>query len=92
MGTVMLFQPPLPLVNRLTDQYPEKSVWSLAGIQCLCATMYRVDPKHLLWVLDELVEDRVVNAIRVDGETRRLALLALERMLANVPREPVAVG
>ncbi len=80
------------LVNRLTDQYPEKSVRSLAGIQCLCATMYRVDPKHLLWVLDELVEGRVVNAIRVEGETRRLALLALERMLANVPRQPVAVG
>ena len=80
------------LVSRLTDQYPEKSVRSLAGIQCLCATMYRVDPKHLLWVLDELVEGRVVNAIRVNGETRRLALLALERMLANVPRQPVAVG
>ena len=80
------------LVSRLTDQYPEKSVRSLAGIQCLCTTMYRVDPRHLLWVLDELVEDRVVNAIRVNGETRRLALLALERMLANVPRQPVAVG
>lgn len=80
------------LVSRLTDQYPEKSVRSLAGIQCLCTTMYRVDPRHLLWVLDELVEGRVVNAIRVSGETRRLALLALERMLANVPRQPVAVG
>ncbi len=79
------------LVSRLADQFPDKSVRSLASIQCLCTTMYRIDPKHLLWCLDELVAGRVVNRIRVDAETRRLALLALERMLANVPTHPVAI-
>ena len=79
------------LVNRLATDNPDKAVRSLAGIQCLCSTMYRIDLKHLLWVLDELVAGRVVNQIRVDPETRVLALLALERMLANVSAQPVAV-
>ena len=78
------------LVSRLADRFPEKSVRSLAGIQCLCTTMYRIDPKHLLWSLDELVAGRVVNQIKVDPETKRLAVIALERMLANVSPQPVA--
>jgi quinolinate synthase len=53
--------------------------------------MYRIDLKHLLWALDELVAGRVVNRIKVDAETKRDALVALERMLANVPSQPVAV-
>lgn len=79
------------LVNRLVEKFPDKSIRSLAGIQCLCTTMYRVDPKHLLWVLDELVAGRVVNQIKVDVETRRDAVIALERMLANVSTQPVAI-
>ena len=79
------------LVNRLAARHPDKSIRSLAGIQCLCTTMYRIDLKHLLWVLDELVAGRMVNQIKVDPETKRLAVLALERMLANVSPPPMAV-
>ncbi len=79
------------LVNRLANQYPAKGVRSLAGIQCLCTTMYRIDLKHMLWVLDELVAGRIVNQIKVDAEIKRLALIALERMLANVSAQPVAI-
>jgi quinolinate synthase len=79
------------LVNRLAMQHPDKSVRSLAGIQCLCTTMYRIDLKHLLWSLDELSAGRVVNQIRVDPETRNLAVLALNRMLENVSAQPVAI-
>lgn len=79
------------LVNRLAGQFPDKPIRSLAGIQCLCTTMYRIDLKHLLWSLDELVAGRVVNRIKVDPETKRLAVIGLERMLANVPPQPVAV-
>jgi quinolinate synthase len=79
------------LVNRLATAYPDKAVRSLAGIQCLCTTMYRIDLKHLLWCLDELAAGRVVNRISVDPETKRLALMALERMLANVSAQPVGV-
>jgi len=79
------------LVSRLADLHPDRAVRSLAGIQCLCTTMYRIDLKHMLWVLDELVAGRVVNQIQVDPETKRLAVVALERMLANVSAQPVAI-
>lgn len=73
------------LVHRLAKRYEGvKTVRLLAGIQCLCTTMYRIDPKHLLWVLDELAAGRVVNQITVDPETRTLARLALDRMLSLV--------
>jgi len=79
------------LVNRLTNAYTDKAVRSLAGIQCLCTTMFRIDLKHLLWSLDELATGRVPNQIRVDPETRSLALIALNRMLENVTAQPVAI-
>ncbi len=79
------------LIKRLADTFPGKSIRSLAGIQCLCTTMYRIDPRHLLWVLDELVAGRVVNQITVDANTKRLAVVALERMLANVTPQPIAI-
>ncbi len=79
------------LVNRLASNNPDKMVRSLAGIQCLCTTMYRIDLRHLLWVLDELTAGRIVNRIMVDLETKRLARVALERMLANVAAQPVAI-
>jgi len=78
------------LVSRLAGAHPDKGIRSLAGIQCLCSTMYRIDLRHLLWVLDELSEGRVVNRIEVDPDTRRLAAVALGRMLANAPAEPTA--
>ncbi len=80
------------LVTRLANRHAGvKEVRSLAGIQCLCSTMYRIDMPHLLHVLDNLADGRVINRISVDPETRRLALLALDRMLANVPAQPVAI-
>ena len=44
--------------------------------------MFRVDLPHLCWVLEELVEGRVVNQITVDDDTRRWSLVALNRMLS----------
>jgi quinolinate synthase len=79
------------LVHRLAANNPDKAIRSLAGIQCLCSTMYRIDLKHLLYVLDELVAGRVQNRVKVDLETKKLALLALERMLANVTVQPAGV-
>lgn len=71
------------LVRRLAEQVAKRdvSVRILSDCQCLCTTMYRIDPAHLLWVLDELSEGRVVNQIKVDTQTRTDALTALQRML-----------
>ncbi|MCH6560019.1 quinolinate synthase NadA [candidate division KSB1 bacterium] len=86
-----IFQGLFHLVDRLIREHPDKSIRLLAGIQCLCTTMYRIDLKHMLWTLDELVAGRVVNRIKVDPETRRQAVIALDRMLANVSPQPVAI-
>jgi quinolinate synthase len=69
------------LVSRIAKQNPDKTIVSLSGINCLCATMYRIDPPHLLAVLDALAEGRVINRIQVDPVTKRDAKVALDRML-----------
>ena len=79
------------LVQRLARQHPDKHIRLLAGVQCLCTTMYRIDPRHLYWALERLCEGEVVNRIRVDDETRRLARIALDRMLELAPARPLAV-
>lgn len=73
------------LVNRLArEQAGKRLIRSLAGIQCLCTTMYRIDLPHLLHALDELAAGRVINQVRVDEQTRRWSRVALQRML-NLP-------
>ena len=69
------------LVNRLARLNPDKEIYSLSPFQCLCSTMYRIKPKYLLWVLDNLVQGEVKNQIRVDPATAKLAKIALDRML-----------
>ena len=78
------------LVQRLSKLFPDKHVRLLAGIQCLCTTMYRVDLKHLYWTLDNLAAGRVVNQIAVDDETKRWSRIALDRMLELAPSQPVS--
>jgi quinolinate synthase len=87
-GTSWAIGTEVHLVNRLARTYPDRSIRSLAGIQCLCSTMYRIDLKHLCWVLENLVAGRVVNRIAVDGETKRWSRVALDRMLALRPAPP----
>ncbi|MCL6481562.1 MAG: quinolinate synthase NadA [Firmicutes bacterium] len=70
------------LVNRLGKELTDRRVQSLDPNVCVCTTMFRIAPQHLLWVLENLVEGRVVNPIVVDAETKAYARLALERMLA----------
>ncbi len=69
------------LVNRLAKQFPDKQICSVSSVSCKCSTMYRVNPAHLLWVLDNLVAGRVVNQITVDRHTAEFAEVALDRML-----------
>lgn len=70
------------LVHRLAEQHPEQKIIVLSDCQCLCTTMYRIDLPHLCWVLEYLVEGKVVNEIKVDDTTRKWSLVALNRMLA----------
>jgi quinolinate synthase len=70
------------LVHRLAQEHPDQKIRSLQKNVCPCATMNRIDPAHLLWTLENLAEGHMVNVIRLSGETRRDARLALDRMLA----------
>lgn len=80
-GSVWAIGTEIHLVNRLAKEYPDRTVISLDPHVCVCTTMFRIAPQHLLWSLDNLVNGRVVNRVRVDDETRQWARVALERML-----------
>jgi quinolinate synthase len=71
------------LVKRLCDAAAERGVTAriLSDCQCLCTTMFRIDRPHLLWILDNLAEGKVLNQISVHPEAQRLAKVALQRML-----------
>jgi quinolinate synthase len=71
------------LVNRMARRFAAegKKVITLDDTGCLCTTMYRISPQHLAWVLENLVEGRVVNRIQVKPGVKRWAKVALDRML-----------
>jgi quinolinate synthase len=81
-GSVWAVATEIHLVNRLAHQVaPDRTVVTLDPFGCLCSTMFRVSPNHLLWILEGLVEGQIHNQIVVPDETKRWAKLALDRML-----------
>ena len=81
-GAVLGIATEIHLVQRLDAETPGKTIVSLDPLVCPCSTMFRIDAEHLCWVLENLVEGRVVNRITVDSATADDAKVALERMLA----------
>ena len=81
-GAVIGVATEIHLVKRLADETPDKTVVCLDPLVCPCSTMSRIDPPHLAWVLEGLVDGEVRNRITVEAETARWARVALERMLA----------
>jgi quinolinate synthase len=69
------------MVRRLAQEHPDRLVVSLDDCVCMCSTMYRISPQHLCWTLENVLSGQVVNRVRVDTETKRGALEALNRML-----------
>ncbi len=86
-GTRWLVGTELNLVNRLREECRSagKSVHFMSPALCVCATMFRIDPQHLLWVLENLVAGRPVNRVRVAEIQAERARTALARMLAVSP-------
>jgi quinolinate synthase len=62
------------------DTNPIKVV-SLDQHGCLCSTMFRVSPNHLLWVLEGLVDGEIHNRVVVPDTDRQWARAALDRLL-----------
>jgi quinolinate synthase len=86
-GSRWLVGTELNLVNRLHDECRAegKSVHFMSPTVCMCSTMFRIDPQHLLWTLENLLEGRPVNRIKVPPKEAGLARTALERMLEVSP-------
>ena len=83
VGSVWAVGTEVHLVNRLAQEVaPERTVVSLDQFGCLCSTMFRVSPNHLLWILEELVEGRVHNRIVVPADQKHWTRVALDRMLS----------
>jgi quinolinate synthase len=80
-GTRWAIGTEIHLVERLKHDHPEQEIHFLSPTFCMCTTMYRIDLAHLCWSLENLAAGTPVNVIRVDDETARWALVALERML-----------
>ncbi len=82
-GTRWLVGTELNLVNRLHEEVKHKgiSVHFMSPMVCMCSTMFRIDPQHFAWTLENLAEGNVVNMIKVPEADASQAHIALEKML-----------
>ncbi|EAF5538531.1 quinolinate synthase NadA [Listeria monocytogenes] len=69
------------LVGRIIQENPDKKIVSLNPFMCPCMTMNRIDLPYLLWTLEAIQNGEKRNQIKVDEQTTKFALKALERML-----------
>jgi quinolinate synthase len=82
-GSIWAVGTEIHLVNRLARQMqPDRTVLSLDQFGCLCSTMFRVSPNHLLWTLEGLVDGHVYNRITVPDHQKHWTKVALDRMLS----------
>lgn len=80
-GTSWAIGTEINMVNRLRDENPDKRIFCLDPVVCPCATMYRIHPAYVLWVLEGIMAGVGINIVEVDSVTKRDALVAVERML-----------
>jgi quinolinate synthase len=82
-GSTFAIGTEIHLVNRLAKEFAAKgkTIITLDDTGCLCTTMYRISPQHLAWALENLVDGRVVNRIKVEDDVKQWARVALDRML-----------
>ena len=82
-GSVWAVGTEIHLVNRLAHELaPGRTVMTVDPIGCLCSTMFRVSPNHLLWVLEGLCAGEVHNQIVVPDQDKHWTRVALDRMLS----------
>jgi quinolinate synthase len=82
-GSVWAVGTEIHLVNRLAREVqPDRAVLSLDQFGCLCSTMFRVSPNHLLWTLEGLLAGEVHNRIVVPADRKYWTKVALDRMLS----------
>jgi quinolinate synthase len=83
VGSIWAVGTEVHLVSRLAQQVaPDRTVLSLDQFGCLCSTMFRVSPNHLLWILEGLLDGEVNNRIVVPDHEKHWTKVALDRMLS----------
>jgi quinolinate synthase len=83
VGSIWAVGTEVHLVDRLAEEVaPDRTVLSLDQFGCLCSTMFRVSPNHLLWILEGLVAGEVHNQISVPADRKYWTKVALDRMLS----------
>ena len=82
-GTKFAVGTEIHLVNRMGKEFARqnKMVITLDDSGCLCTTMFRISPQHLCWALENLVDENVVNRIKVPEDVKYWSRVALDRML-----------
>ncbi|MBT6391809.1 MAG: quinolinate synthase NadA, partial [Nitrosomonadales bacterium] len=82
-GSKWLVGTELNLVNRLANEMkPEKKlVQFMSHVVCECSTMARIDPQHLAWTLENIINGNPVNIIKVPSKEAKFAKLTLDKML-----------
>ena len=82
-GTKFAVGTEIHLVNRMGKEFARqnKMVITLDDSGCLCTTMFRISPQHLCWALENLVDENVVNRIKVPEDVKYWSRVALARML-----------
>jgi len=83
-NTRWLIATELNLVNRLKEEVKSQSkqVHFMSPTVAMCSTMFRTDPQHLAWVLENLVDGTVVNQIQVNDSDKLMAKKSLDSMLS----------
>ena len=84
-GDVIAVGTEINMVNRLQQQYPDRTIFCLDPVVCPCSTMYRIHPAYLAWTLESLLAGETPNQISVDAAVAEHSRIALERMLAARP-------
>ena len=85
-GDVIAIGTEVNMVNRLAAEFPDRTIFCLDPVVCPCSTMYRIHPGYLAWTLDGLVAGELRNEIIVPDDIATEAKVALERMLAALPK------
>jgi quinolinate synthase len=82
-GSTLAIGTEINMVKRLAAQHPDRTIMQLCGELCLdCNAMRQIDPRYLLWTLEELQAGNVVNRIQIDDADRAWGKVAIDRMLA----------
>ena len=76
-GTTIIIGTEINLINRLALENPDKAVLDLH--YSLCPNMFKINPKNLLWALENIGQ---ANVITMPEDIKTDARMALDRMLA----------